>query len=193
MRIQQIRLKRVNSDGIAPPALVSVGLALAILVWLLATVAAARADGGSTEVFRTKQGPYEIIVGIIPPTPAVGVVHFSVTLGEAGTGRPVTQATVNISAQGPQGSTGSTVAATNTFAASPYYDTNIAVDKPGEWQFQVAVDSPLGKEHVTFPLKVLSQAAVNWQAVASLMVALVLALPLVIVGYRSLRRQRRTR
>ena len=164
-------------------------LALAVALWLATPVMAASANGGANEVFRAKQGPYEIyeiVVGIIPPTPQVGILHFTVSVVERATSRPVASASVTIEARGPQGSSGSTEDATNTFGAPNYYDANIAVDKPGEWEFEVVVDSPLGNERVTFPLRV-QQTTVNWGAIAATLAAIVLALPIVVASYRSLR------
>lgn len=163
-----------------------------IVLWLATTSMAARANGGATQVFRARQGPYEITVGIIPPTPQVGILHFAVSLVEQSTLRPITGATVTIAAQGPQGLAAGPIAATNTYGATNYYDANISLDAPGEWQFQLAVDSPMGKELVAFPLQV-RQVTVNWGAIASILVTIVLALPLVVVGYQSLRGRRQAR
>ena len=167
------------------------GLAFAAVLCLVTGVTTALADGGSTEIFRTKQGPYEIIVGIIPATPVVGVIHFSVTVVGANSGDPVSDAMVTIAAQGPQDLAAGPVTIVNT-ATSYYYDANITVAAIGDWQFQVTVDSPLGKERVTFPLRVQT-VTVNWGAIASVLVAILLVVPLVVLGYQSLRRRRQKR
>ena len=115
---------------------------------------------------------------------------MTVTVLEAASKRPITGATVTIEAHGPEAPTAGPVVALSTVAAPRYYDATISLDSIGQWEFQVTVESPLGEERVAFPLQV-REATVNWGAVISMLVAVLLVLPLVASGYRSLRARRR--
>lgn len=76
----------------------------------------------------------------------------------------------------------------NGLATPQYHDVNLPIGVTGEWRFQITVDSELGEEHLSFSLQIYD-AAVNWGAVVTMLVVVLLALPIGAGGYRALRRR----
>ncbi len=169
-----------------------VGVVLVAATWLVDSGASVQANGGATEVFRQKQGPYEIAVGTIPPTLVVGNVHLTVRVVDAATMRPVVNgAVVTIEARGPEESVVGPLTAPSVPAEPWWYDANIALDATGTWQFQLTLESELGKERVTFSLLV-QEASVSWGVVFALLIGVFLGLPTAVLIRRVLQGRKRT-
>ena len=135
-------------------ALLAAAAALVLPVWGLAS-----ANGNSLEIFRASEGRYEIIVGVQPDAPVVGLAHFTIMPLDLGTSAPVIDAEVNIVAHDPQDRPTYRVRAVNSPAARNYYDANITFDSTGEWTLFVEVESAaLGHATVAVPLRVGAQA-----------------------------------
>ena len=75
---------------------VTVGLALTTIAVLLMSADSASAHGDAGEIFRGREGSYEIIARALPEEPVVGSVHFSITPLEASTALPVSDAKILI-------------------------------------------------------------------------------------------------
>ncbi len=151
-----------------------------------------QANGGATEVFRQRQGPYEIAVGINPPTLVVGNVHLTVRVVDAITMRPVVNgAVVTIEARGPEKSVVGPLIAPSVPAESWWHDANIVLDAIGTWQFQLTVESELGKERVEFSLPV-QESSVSWGVVFALLVGVFVGLPTAVLTRRVLQGRKRT-
>ena len=154
-------------------------LALAPLAGLLAVAPAgpALANGDAVEIFRGREGPYEVIVGIQPVEPVVGTVHFSVTPLDASTSLPVTDAEITIVASDERGEPIYQARALNTPAAPRYYDANITFEAPGTWTLEVQVQSDgLGEATATVPLRVEEQSITPGPAGAFVLLTVVAAL-----------------
>ena len=135
-------------------ALLAAAVAFVLPVWGLAS-----ANGNSVEIFRASEGRYEIIVGVQPAAPVVGLAHFTITPLDLGTSAPVIDAEINVVAHDPQDRPTYRVRAINSPAARNYYDANITFDSPGDWTLFVEVESAaLGHATVAVPLRVGAQA-----------------------------------
>ena len=109
-----------------------------------------RANGASIETLRTVKGPYEIFVGTIPSPPIEGAVHLTVTLTDAATARPVTDATVEVFTQREGGERVRRAQLYNSPASPNFYDRNVEVPQAGRWLFTLEVSSQLGDAVVEF-------------------------------------------
>ena len=111
------------------------------------------ANGESVEIFRGREGAYELIVGVQPETPVVGAIHFTITPLDVETSLPVVHAEISVVAHNPDGKPAYRVRAVNTPLAVRYYDANITIHSPGTWTLAVEVSSDrLGR--VTFAVPV---------------------------------------
>ena len=65
-----------------PPAAATVAVAAALLILLAAvlalTIARAEANGASTIIMDHTQGPYRVVVGIIPARPVIPQTHLAI-------------------------------------------------------------------------------------------------------------------
>ena len=110
------------------------------------------ANGFTVPIAQGIAGPYEYLVGIWPPNPGVGDLHVAVTL--TADERPVTDAVVSVRGDltDPSQTVGPADAA-NYF--QPWvYELNVFLDQPGEWMFEISIDSPVGKTVLMAPLEV---------------------------------------
>ena len=113
------------------------------------------ANGESVEIFRGREGAYELIVGVQPETPVVGAIHFTITPLDIETSLPVIHAEISVVAHDPDGKPAYRVRAVNTPLAVRYYDANITVHSPGTWTLAVEVKSDrLGRATFSVPVEV---------------------------------------
>lgn len=116
-------------------------------------------NNDALEVFRGRQGPYEIAVSVQPEQPTVGTVHFSVTLLDAETSQPIQDAQVVVVAIAPQGEPRYGSPALNSPAVPSSYIGNITFYSPGQWNVEVRVQTAAqGEAEVSFPLDIAPQA-----------------------------------
>ena len=140
------------------------GLALpALALWLGAVASVAEANGQTTSILETTQGPYQVDVRISPPNPRVGSLHMSIVLLTADSGEPVTDASVSVKAVGPLPDS-VTLGPLDAYTTPPtynWYDLNVALLQEGEWGFTVDIAQGSRQTVLEFPLSV-SYATVNW-------------------------------
>ncbi len=157
------------------------------MAWLPLSADSTYANGAAAvEVFRGQQGPYEVTVRTFDPRRPVGILHLTVIVQEAANQRLVSSASVTIEGTGPEGSIVGPMEAFNNLAIPLYHDVNLPIGVIGEWGLQITVDSELGEERLTFSLQIYD-ASVNWGAVVTMLVVVLLALPIGAGGYRALR------
>ncbi len=114
------------------------------------------ANGTTRPVVKNHRvGPYEFQVGILPGSPKVGNLHLSILIKDAETGTPVTDATVTLTATGPEGATNVGPAlAVNTPQNPQFYDVDMSLDVEGSWTVTLETKSGLGSANVALPLQV---------------------------------------
>ena len=151
-------------------------MALAALL-TLSSVDRASANGEAVEIFRGREGPYEVIVAVLPEQPVVGTVHFSITPLNAATLLPVGDAKIVIVANNPRGEPTYQARALNTPDAPRYYEANITFESPGAWTLEIEVQSDdLGNVTITVPFDVGEQAIDPGSAGALVLLLVVMAL-----------------
>ena len=126
---------------------------------LLVPAGLALANGSGVEIFRGRDGSYEVAVSILPADPVIGTVHFSIIPLDASTSLPVTDAEVTIVAHDEGGEPRFRARALNTPDSPQFYDANITFDSAGAWTLLVEVrNDDLGEAAVTVPLRVEERA-----------------------------------
>ena len=134
------------------------------------------ANGDGSEIFRGREGPYEIIVGVQPERLLVGSIHFTVTPLDTETSLPVLKAEITLVAHDPQGRPSVQARAVNAPGSRRYYDANMTIDSPGEWTVVVEVSTEaLGRATFTVPLKV-EEAALSPRVAGTVVWSVVLAI-----------------
>ena len=147
--------RRPGLNGPSRALLAGLGLLAALGAGALLGAGEVRANGDSQEIFRSREGAYEIVVGVQPRVPTVGTVHFTVTPLDSQTSEPVASALVTLTANDSEGNAVYTTRAVNTPVERQYYDANILFEDAGFWLIQVDVESEsLGKSTVLVPLQV---------------------------------------
>ena len=116
-------------------------------------------NGDAVEIFRSQDGSYEIIVGVLPREPRVGAVHFSITPLDAATLLAVADAEIVIIAKDQRGKPVYQARALNTPELPQYYDANITFESAGLWTIVVDVwEDELGGATVGVRLAVQKQS-----------------------------------
>jgi hypothetical protein len=131
------------------------------------------ANGGATPVSSQEKGPYRIDVSILPGQAIVANTHISVLIFSRATEEVLTNATINVSATGPAGSTNlGPIPATNDVSPQ-FYEADLPVDTVGQWEVQINVSSELGEETIVVPLDVREGGNLNWILLAAVAVAII--------------------
>ena len=143
----------------------------------------------NVELFRKEEGAYQFAVFSRDATSAVGEVFLSVHLLRDNV--PVEAAEVVARASGPEGSSASQVAGEIAPTLPIHYDLRIPVDTVGDWKFEVVVQVEETTLQGRFSIQVVD-AAINWEVVGAILVAVLLILPALVATYRSLRTGRKS-
>ena len=137
------------------PVWARVAVAVLAALAMVATAGPALAGGDVAEIFRGRAGAYEITLGVLPEEPALGRVHFSVTVSDAETSQPITDAEVVLVAVDESGKPEYQSRALNTPDDPLCYDSNITFESAGAWTIRVDVDSAgSGKGSADVPLEI---------------------------------------
>lgn len=152
-------------------------MALATLVLGLALGSGLAGANGQARLVSTQDaGPYHIEFSILPAQALVGGTHASIQLRSLASKDILTQATVSISATGPEGSTAFGPLDAGHQFSPQYFETAMPFDMIGLWKVRVQVHSELGEVTITVPLEVREPSTeINGILVAAIGVA-VLAL-----------------
>ena len=186
-------------------------LAAALLAHSAAPSLANGVHVGSREVYAGEAGPYRIAVSTAPAT---GLMHFIVLLSETEGGAPVVDAAISMEGAfvvTGEGAFGTRMPDTGTGAfagtgegagarAGPvegyetpegpvWFAADLLVERAGLWDFTLTVDSPQGREQVTFTVPVVEASGGNLTLIALIVVAL--AILGFVLGNRMFGRRRR--
>ena len=132
------------------------------------------ANGRALLVSSQEQGSYRIDVSILPGQAVVANTHVSIRVLSLDSGDPITEATVTISAIGPEGSSPlGPIPASNDFTPQ-FFENDVPFNLPGEWEMTVAVSSSLGDAAIVVPMTVKEGGgSINWILMATLAVVIV--------------------
>ena len=151
-------------------------------------VGTAAANGAATVVMDRTQGPYRMVVGIIPARPVVPTTHLTIQVFAAGGGggdgnagaewerRPLrdTEVALEVTASGPPGAPGFGPAPVYNEQTLRYFEVDVPFAATGQWQVSLAVASERGAEVFALPLVVGEPGArVQWVWVAGMLALIV--------------------
>lgn len=138
----------------------------ALLLALAAPVARAEnlGPGGGTRIITGDEviGPYRLLITAAPEPAQVGTLTVIVRVNDAGTGRRVDDAAIQVELTHGAGGTRLTEAATHANAGSEIdYAAHFIIDRAGAWNGLVRVTSAVGAAEVSFVQRVQSQRQVG--------------------------------
>jgi hypothetical protein len=133
------------------------------------------ANGFTVPLVEGNSGPYNYLVGIWPAEPVVGNLHMAIALtSEQG---PVTDATVGVRGRiGRNGPLSESVPAPGYFLQPWSYELDMQLREPGQWTFEIQIDSSLGETVLEVPLEVATESSTetsggpaqdNWRQAAA--------------------------
>jgi hypothetical protein len=132
------------------------------------------ANGGATLVSSQETGPYRIDVSILPGQAVVANTHLSILVLSLATEEALTNATVNVSATGPAGSTDLGPMPAPNDVSPQFYETGLPFDMAGQWEVKINVSSELGEETIVVPMNVHQGGSnINWILLAAVAVAII--------------------
>ena len=136
----------------------------------------ASANGRASLVSSQEQGPYRIDVSILPGQAVVANTHVSILVVSLASDEPITEATVTLSASGPEGSTALGPISAPNDSLPQFFETDVPFDLPGDWEMTVEVASKQGEAAIVVPLSVREGGGnLNWILMAALAVVIVTA------------------
>ena len=156
----------------------AVVLVAAAAGFLLATVwiGMAEANGASTTIMDRTQGPYRVIVGIIPARPVIPQTHLAIQVFDANDESLLrdTDVELSVSASGPPGSLEFGPQLVLNEQTLRYFEVDVPFDVVGAWDVSVTVVSEHGEERFTLPLQVGEPGAqIQWVWIAAVLILIV--------------------
>ena len=120
--------------------------------------AAVHANSFTVPLVEGDSGPYTHLVGIWPAEPVVGNLHMAIALtSEQG---PVTGTAVDVRARiGRNGPLSEPVPAPGYFLQPWSYELDMNLREPGQWTFEIKLDSSLGETVLEVPLEVAGKSS----------------------------------
>lgn len=107
-----------------------------------------RAQESGTKQVQVRAGPYDITVVSSLSNLSLGQARFFITVLEAATTKPVTDARVMVRLKGSLNDTQGWAIALYVPGPPDHYEARIVLDTPGTWRVAVEVTSSLGTEEI---------------------------------------------
>lgn len=148
---------------------------LSILATLTIALKESHAHGEAKEVFRGSNDKYGIVVNVLPKTPMVGIVHFTIEPVETTTGQPMTDTHVVLIARLGNAAFQSTAVNTPT---DPFrYDANITFYAPGVWDIEIGIGkNPKPNDYLSFSMHISDASIIRSPAAGIVYVFVFLAI-----------------
>ena len=168
---------RTTSSGLlmafATIAVAAVISGFGTTAWLLNVV---EGNGASTIVMDRIQGPYRMMVGIIPARPVIPQTHLAIQVFEVGDPRPLrdTEVRMTVVASGPPGSQALGPYEVLNEQTLRYFEVDVPFATTGPWDVSVTVSSDRGEETFMLPLEVGEPGtSIQWIWISAVLVAIV--------------------
>ena len=148
-------------------------LALSILLVApgLSDLNSVSANGRATLISTQEQGPYKFEVSILPSRAIVNNTHLSLRLLVLDSEEALTQASVQVSAEGPESALGFGPIAADNNDLPQFFEATLPFDAPGIWKVSINVNTELGEETISVPMDVREGRPINLILVAAIAVA----------------------
>ena len=152
----------------------------AVVVAQLGTSAPApqevEANGASTIIMDRTQGPYRMVVGIIPARPVIPETHLAIQVFDVADPRPLrdTEVRMTVVTSGPPGSTGFGPQQVLNEQTLRYFEVDVPFAITGPWDVSVTVASERGEETFLLPLDVGEPgASIQWIWITGVLVVII--------------------
>ncbi len=146
-------------------------LIVAASPWLVAV----SANGASTIIMDRIQGPYRVIVGIIPARPVIPQTHLAIQVFDASDDRLLrdTDVDLRVYATGPSGSATFGPELVLNEQTLRYFEIDVPFTAIGPWDVSLAVSSDLGDEEFKLNLDVGEPPArIQWIWITAVLVVI---------------------
>ena len=165
------------------PRVAVAGLAATALLGLLAAalaLAAGRveANGASTIIMDRTQGPYRVVVGIIPARPVIPRTHLAIQVFDVADGRLLrdTEVRLLVFASGPPGTPEFGPQAVVNDQSLRYFEVDVPFQAVGSWDVSLTVSSERGEELFALPMEVGEPGAqIQWVWVSVVLTLIIVA------------------
>ncbi len=157
----------------ATTAVAATCLIFAATVW---TLNAVEANGASTIIMDRTQGPYRMVVGIIPARPVIPQTHLAIQIFHAADPRPLrdTEVRMTVVTSGPPGSAGFGPQQVLNEQTLRYFEVDVPFATTGPWEVSVTVASERGEETFVLPLDVGEPgASIQWVWITAVLVVII--------------------
>ena len=112
---------------------------------LVPTTGAAPCGATAARVLtQTREGPFDLVVGVLPENPSLGYVRLVATVCDAATGGPVPDAQVTFIPTSPEGKVGAPIYGLGKFSGPEEYSAELSLKKSGLWHYRIEVKSQAG-------------------------------------------------
>ena len=158
--------------------LAAFALAAAILGFGMAEwrVAPVEANGASTIIMDRAQGPYRVVVGIIPARPVIPQTHLAIQVFDVSDPRPLrdTEVRMMVSASGPPGTEEFGPQQVLNEQTLRYFEVDVPFAATGPWDVSVTVQSERGEETFLVPLEVGEPgASIQWLWITAVLAVII--------------------
>ena len=165
------QLPRALSGG-AVAFIAAIALLLYITLPLL-PLHVAEANGASTTIMDRVQGPYRVVVGIIPARPVVPQTHLAIQVFDVADEQLLrdTDVRLHVTASGPPGASDFGPRLVRNEQTFRYFEIDVDFSQIGPWEVSVSVESDRGRETFLLPLEVGEPGArIQWIWIVGLLV-----------------------
>ena len=135
----------------------------------------AHANGASTIIMDRIQGPYRVVVGIIPARPVIPQTHLAIQVFDAANETLLrdTDVELHVAAAGPAGSSDFGPELVLNEQTLRYFEIDVPFNVIGPWDVSMRVASPMGDEEFNLNLDVQEpRAQIQWIWITGLLVAI---------------------
>lgn len=154
--------------------------ALAAAIWGFGMaewrVAPVEANGASTIIMDRAQGPYRVVVGIIPARPVIPQTHLAIQVFDVSDPRPLrdTEVRMMVSASGPPGTEEFGPQQVLNEQTLRYFEVDVPFAATGPWDVSVTVQSERGEETFLVPLEVGEPgASIQWLWITAVLAVII--------------------
>lgn len=139
-------------------------------------VAPVEANGASTVIMDRIQGPYRLVVGIIPARPVIPQTHLAIQVFDTDDPRPLrdTEVRMTLTASGPPGSQVIGPQQVLNEQTLRYFEIDVPFQTTGPWDVSLTVQSQRGEETFLLPLDVGEpRASIQWIWITAVLIIII--------------------
>ncbi len=167
---------RTSGAALSVAMLSGAVLLLTLHAALMFTVAeTVQANGASTIIMDRVQGPYRMVVGIIPARPVIPQTHLAIQVFDASDERLLrdTDVQLHVVATGPPSASAFGPERVHNEQTLRYFEVDVPFEVIGPWDVSVSVSSHLGEEEFVLNLEVEEpRAQIQWVWITGLLVVI---------------------